>query len=337
MADRADLIEDDSLLYRGEVLRADAAGLVLRLGDGAEIEIPAAGIAWREDTAGPHGAVLTSLRLTPQAEVRARFTAGSARLAAGAPLPLPLIAYERASPSDVSLVPGEASREWMNATSNRFANRCLPLLIANQNGWVLLNTNRFAATWTGGLGKEAITVEHFDYGPDMLHYAVSHFGHGVLTISVPYLFRTPPGYNLYVRGPANLPKDGITALSGVVETDWSDATFTMNWMFTRANHRVMFEQDEPIAMISPVRRGEVERFRPVFRNMDAAPEVREGYDAFIASRAQFIADLPTLADEERRSLWQRHYMRGQTVTGKAGREHQTGLHLARFVEEDPPE
>jgi Family of unknown function (DUF6065) len=43
------------------------------------------------------------------------------------------------------------------------------------------------------------------------------------------VFRTPPGCNLYVRGPANSPKDGIAALEGIIETDWSEATFTMNW------------------------------------------------------------------------------------------------------------
>jgi hypothetical protein len=37
--------------------------------------------------------------------------------------------------------------------------------------------------------------------------AISHFGSGILTWNVPYLFRTPPGYNLLVRGPANWPKD----------------------------------------------------------------------------------------------------------------------------------
>src|SRR3712207_8402233 len=33
--------------------------------------------------------------------------------------------------------------------------------------------------------------------------ARSHFGSGILTWNLPFLFRTPPGYNLHVRGPAN--------------------------------------------------------------------------------------------------------------------------------------
>ena len=42
----------------------------------------------------------------------------------------------------------------------------------------------------------------------------SHFGYGILTWTLPYLFRTPPDWNLLARGPSNLPKDGIQALEG---------------------------------------------------------------------------------------------------------------------------
>lgn len=328
---------ENGLVYRGTILSEDAAQLVLRLGDGAELEVPIAGIAWREATVGTEGAVLTTLGLHPDTMLRARFAAGAAQIAAGAPETLPLIAYEPHAMSEVSLVLGEASRDWMNATSNRYANRCLPLLIANQAGWMVLNTHRFAATWTGEPGRDAMLIEHFDYAPGMTKYAMSHFGHGVLTFSIPYLFRTPPGFNLYVRGPANLPKDGIAPLSGIVETDWSDATFTMNWMFTRPGHRVVFEEDEPIAMLSPMRRGELERFRPVFRPMEADPETKAGFDAFAASRGQFIADLQAGDPAARQAGWQRDYMRGQTTTAKPAREHQTGLTLARFVEEGAEE
>ena len=81
---------------------------------------------------------------------------------------------------------------------------------------------------------------------------MSTFGSGILTFTIGYLFRTAPGYNLHVRGPANSPKDGIVALEGVVESDWTEAAFTMNWKVTRPNHPVVFEENEPIAMISPL-------------------------------------------------------------------------------------
>lgn len=138
----------------------------------------------------------------------------------------------------MSLVPATRERAWMEATDQRFANRCLPMLIANQAGWFLIGRHTVRVRWTGGRSPSSLTIEVLSGdGPCP---AISHFGHGIVTWHVPYLFRTPPGYNLLVRGPANWPRDGIAALEGVVEADWSDATFTMNWQMTRPRHAVTF-------------------------------------------------------------------------------------------------
>ncbi len=66
--------------------------------------------------------------------------------------------------------------------------------------------------------------------------ATSMFGHGILTFHIPFLVRTHPGYNLLVRGPANMPRDGVSPLEGIVETDWAVATFTMSWQLTLSGH-----------------------------------------------------------------------------------------------------
>ena len=91
---------------------------------------------------------------------------------------------------------------------------------------------------------------------------ISHFGDGILTWHLPMLFRTPAGYNLLVRGPANYPRDGVCALEGIVETDWASASFSMSWKLTRKLMPVRFEVDEPICMIVPQRRAELEEFAP---------------------------------------------------------------------------
>ncbi|MCA1685255.1 MAG: DUF6065 family protein, partial [Planctomycetia bacterium] len=38
-------------------------------------------------------------------------------------------------------------RDWMDATPNRYAYRCLPLTIMNQTGWWVKNPVGFTATW----------------------------------------------------------------------------------------------------------------------------------------------------------------------------------------------
>ena len=154
--------------------------------------------------------------------------------------------------------------------------RCLPLVIANQSGWMLRSPAAFRAYWYGGPLKEDVELQ-FDGAPD--NRIMSHFGSGVVTFTVPFLFRTPPGINLWVKGPSNRIKDGIQPLEGVVETDWLASTFTMNWKITRASEWIRFEEGEPYCMLVPIPRGLAESLVPERMPMTANPEVKAQYES----------------------------------------------------------
>ncbi|HEY8289962.1 MAG TPA: DUF6065 family protein, partial [Acetobacteraceae bacterium] len=153
--------------------------------------------------------------------------------------------------------PAEATREWMDATPEAFAYRCLPLNIANAHGWEILTPAGFSAYWRGGSATADVIVRP-DRDMPPASAPVSLFGQGTVTVHIQALFRTPPGWNLLVGGSPNRAKDGIAPLSGVIETDWSPYTFTMNWRFTRRNHWVRFEANEPVCFVFPVQRDALE-------------------------------------------------------------------------------
>jgi hypothetical protein len=241
-----------------------------------------------------------------------------------------LIAYVVNPALALPLLPASRARAWMEATNQRFANRCLPLLIANQAGWFATSRHTLRAIWSGGDGLGDLSVEYLKGEPP--YPAVSHFGHGILTWNLPYLFRTPPGYNLLVRGPANWPKEGAFPLEGVVETDWSSAAFTVNWQLTRARHPVVFEEGEPICMLVPQRRGELEAFRPELRRLEDDPDVAARYSEWAASRVDFNAALKVPGSSAAKQRWQKHYFQGVASDGGARREHQTKLSLRPFVD-----
>src|SRR4051812_38925786 len=111
---------------------------------------------------------------------------------------LPLRAYYREKPPRMRIVPAPRWRTWMNETALRNANRCLPLLAANEAGWALLNTQTFSAEWSGGDAAEDLVISYGDKPPSA-ERAVSTFGYGVVSFLVPYLFRTPPGWDVLVR------------------------------------------------------------------------------------------------------------------------------------------
>ena len=246
-----------------------------------------------------------------------------------------LIAYCINRSMPMRLVRAASTRAWMDATGARFAYRCLPLLIANQSGWFVLNSHSIQVTWRGGDSRASVQIEYLDGSPP--YPILSHFGHGILTWSLPYLFRTPPGYNLLVRGPANWPMDGAYPLEGIVESDWCPATFTMNWKITRPNQPVTFDIDEPICMIVPQRRGELEAFQPEIHAIASEPVIYQGYQEWSQSRGQFLDDLKVPGSEAAQKGWQKDYLRGVTRTGVHITEHQTKLAIRDFVESDREE
>jgi len=243
---------------------------------------------------------------------------------------LPLVAYDVGPRLGEQIVSAPRRRDWMDATTQAFAYSCLPMVIANQHGWFLLCPCPIKLIWNGGKAVDALTIE---YSPgETRRFASSHFGEGILTFQLDYIFRTPPGINLHVRGPANMPKDGVAPLEGIIETDWSESSFTMNWKVTRAHHEVVFEKNEPFAMITPVVRGELERYRPAIQPISANAQLEADFRAWSRSRGSFNADLKIQGSEAQKLRRQRHYIRGQTVTQRRAQQHQTSLDLKEFVD-----
>jgi hypothetical protein len=151
--------------------------------------------------------------------------------------------------ADWGLRPSPPRRQWMNENPNAY--HCLPLVIANQWGWQVLCPTEVDVTWDGSPGPGGLRVQA-DH-----RYSVaikSQFGSGIVTFSPPWLFRTSPGWDLYVKGPSNRWKPNCVALEGVVETWWLNYTFTLNWKIVEPG-TVVFAKGESLAQLLPVPHG----------------------------------------------------------------------------------
>ncbi len=96
---------------------------------------------------------------------------------------LQITAYEVVE-EPMPLRTAQRGRQWIEDLPERFAYRCLPLAIANQVGWEILNPVPFTARWNGKDGLDAIAIKFHDESSALIG---SHFGHGVLTFSMGYL------------------------------------------------------------------------------------------------------------------------------------------------------
>ena len=228
--------------------------------------------------------------------------------------------------------PAAPRRDWMDGTPERFAYRCLPLAIANAYGWELLSPCGFAARWRGGSGTDAVEIR-LDPGMAGRQVPVSLFGQGTITFHVEGLFRTSPGWNLWIGGAPNAAKDGIAPLSGVIETDWSPYSFTMNWRFTRKNHWIRFEEDEPFCFFFPIQRQPLADVQPSIRPIEEAPDLKAAFDAWSRSRDEFQQWVRQNNPKAPADQWQKLYFRGIAPDGTPGPDdHMTKLRPHPFAE-----
>jgi hypothetical protein len=128
------------------------------------------------------------------------------------------------------------------------AYKCLPLVIANQWGWQILCPTDVAVTWDGDPNLTGLRIE---VAPQYLPAIKSQFGSGIVTFSPPWLFRTPPGWDLYLKGPSNRWKPNCVPLEGVIETWWLNYTFTLNWKLVEPG-TVVFARGESLGQLVPV-------------------------------------------------------------------------------------
>lgn len=236
-------------------------------------------------------------------------------------------AYVVSDEDNFELVPLSVHRKWMRDTDEKFAERCLPMLLANQAGWAIKTRRPVSFKWNGSKDPASI---HFIPEKNDQSGVVSHFGYGIITWRLPYLFRTSDGYNLLVRGPSNMPKHGVTPLEGIVETDWSTSTFTMNWKVTAIDEVVTFDIDDIICVIVPQRRGELESFQCEIKSISDNVELEIGYKEWSRSRSQFMLDIQNGEIDAVKQGWQRHYFKGTDMAGQVFGKHQTRFRLNYF-------
>lgn len=190
--------------------------------------------------------------------------------------------------------------------------RCLPLTIANQQGFVIKTEYDFEFMWNGGDNPEDISISTFADTALMLPNISSHFGSGILTVSIPYILKTPPGINLMTITPPNVVIPNITHMSGIIETDNLKYTFTFNLKIQIPNIPVRISAGTPIAAFMPIKRYFDDEFKLVNAETVLDQEQISNYlttykDGLVARENTFI---------------NRFYFNGKDVYGNEFDDHQ---------------
>ena len=225
-------------------------------------------------------------------------------------------------------------RDWMNATPNRHAYRCLPLTIVNQTGWWVKNPVGFTATWDGGNLPSNISFQFDDPARDWPHSINAQFGEGIVTWNTPFLFRTKPlGSRLLICGPTNYFRPYAQPLTALIESDWMTMSFTMNYKITVPNQPVRFEAGEPLFQVIPLLSNvcaDLENAEVRYQKLADDPEVSQAYFDWSTARTSFHQ--AKARNEVKPDQWQKDYFQGRDVAGReAATDHKTKVKPPRIL------
>ena len=138
--------------------------------------------------------------------------------------------------------------------------KCLPLSIANMQGFAFSSPFSFDVFWNGENKTESISFNIYD--DTKIHNfermsqvsVTSEFGFGIFTMHFPLILKTPPNVNLMTIAPPNYPLPGISPMSGVIEADNLSFTFTLNFKIDLPNTLIKIEKNYPLMGIIPIPR-----------------------------------------------------------------------------------
>lgn len=220
--------------------------------------------------------------------------------------------------------PAPHQRAWMNDTPDRYAYRCIPVGVANTVGWEILNPVHCDFYWNGDIKAEGVRVQHYE--TKLTNSPSSHFGSGIVTWNIPFVFRTPPEVGLMVTGPANHLKDGMVPIEALVETDWLPNSFTMNWKITVPEKLVTFEKGEPICRIFPYPKNYVDQFQIEIRNLKDDPEFGERVADWEVQRREGRSKVDLGQGEvDYKEAFDTLYAKGRDVAGNVADDHKNIL------------
>ena len=219
-------------------------------------------------------------------------------------------------PEDVKqlIKPAAIQRDWMSQEDQKYSYHCIPLTHANQLGYWLLNNNDATIHWDGGKNIQDVKITLDN--PDAQKLISSHFPIGIITFSFPFLFKTPPGWGLYISSCPNYPINGLQGLEAIVETNWLPFTFTMNFKITEPNKVIKIPKGMPICRIYPFPLNTNEKTKLEIKSIAEYPEIRKNFNDYSNSRRDWNDMLKSNTKEIKGSeARQKFYKNGTNAQG----------------------
>ena len=137
-------------------------------------------------------------------------------------------------------------RDWMDETYKKHAYQCLPMTMANVNGWELVLEEDLVVQWDGGNLPVTVLSGGEQNGRTVAFPSII----GIISIGMGWTINTEEGYSMWLSGSPNYFVDGAVPLAATIPSSWWPDEVQMNWKITEIGKPVVFPAGSPFCFFN---------------------------------------------------------------------------------------
>ena len=153
-----------------------------------------------------------------------------------------------------NIEPLSAKRDWMEATFDKHAYRCLPVTLTNQLGWAISFPEDITFMWDGQISTsgEHVKVLAGD------KYVQTGRGQATVSFETGLVFRTPENYSLLTYNVPNMFMEGVSPYTTIISSSFFEGPLPVAWKVTKPFVPITIKAGQPVAAVFPISLTEIQ-------------------------------------------------------------------------------
>ena len=162
-----------------------------------------------------------------------------------------------------NIEPLSAKRDWMEATFDKHAYRCLPVTLTNQLGWAISFPEDITFMWDGQISTSGEHVKVLAGEK----YIQTGRGQATVSFETGLVFRTPENYSLLTYNVPNMFMEGVAPYTTIISSSFFEGPLPVAWKVTKPFVPITIKAGQPIAAVFPISLTEIQGSTLTIKNI----------------------------------------------------------------------
>ena len=185
-----------------------------------------------------------------------------------------------------NIEPLSAKRDWMEATFDKHAYRCLPVTLTNQLGWAISFPEDITFMWDGQISTSGEHVKVLAGEK----YIQTGRGQATVSFETGLVFRTPENYSLLTYNVPNMFMEGVAPYTTIISSSFFEGPLPVAWKVTKPFVPITIKAGQPIAAVFPISLTEIQGSTLTIKNIKDLVRVKREISLDLDEAVKSAAD-----------------------------------------------